>query len=161
MYLSGAVLKILVLQIIIKASLAEFIFSKIPCFQHIFLLNTFRRMCLNYENCSLRRILFYNLVPRAQSLSSSSYRGDEVAYFRLQKPHCENIWWKHITHISCKNHFGKKEQKAMFLVVSRLDVHFGFECPVGGTSKIARPKNRAPRKKFVYPCVVSFEGLMT
>ena len=32
MYLSGAVLKILVLQIIIKASLAEFIFSKIPCF---------------------------------------------------------------------------------------------------------------------------------
>ena len=49
----------------------------------------------------------------------------------------------------------------MFLVVSRLDAHFGFERPIGGTSKIARPKNRAPRKKFVYPCVVSFEGLMT
>ena len=44
------------LQNIIKASLAEFIFSKIPCFQNILLLNTLKLMCLNYENCSLRPI---------------------------------------------------------------------------------------------------------
>ena len=50
------------LQIVIKASLAEFIFSKIPCFHHILLLNTLRLMWLNYENCSLRHILFYNLA---------------------------------------------------------------------------------------------------
>ena len=43
------------LQNIIKASVADFIFSKIPCFQHI-LLNTWRK-CLKYENFSLRRIL--------------------------------------------------------------------------------------------------------
>ena len=35
------------LEIIIKVSLAEFTFSNISCFQHI-LLNTFRRMRLNY-----------------------------------------------------------------------------------------------------------------
>ena len=44
-------------QIIIKSSVAALILSKIPCFQHI-LMNTFRRMRLNYENCSLRSILF-------------------------------------------------------------------------------------------------------
>ena len=42
----------------------------------------------------------------------------------------------------------------MFLVVSRSDVHFGFDrpffaYPLGGASKIARPKSRVPRKKFV------------
>ena len=45
------------LEIIIKAFLAEFIFSKILYFQHV-IMNTFRQMCLNYKNCSLRRILF-------------------------------------------------------------------------------------------------------
>ena len=38
----------------------ESIFSKIPFFQHI-LLNTFRWMSLNYENCTLRSILFQTL----------------------------------------------------------------------------------------------------
>ena len=52
--------------------------------------------------------------------------------------------------------FGNKEQKAMFLVVSRSDEHFGFDqsffaCPIGRASKIARPKSRARRKKFVHP----------
>ena len=54
-YLSGKFLKI-----IVKGFVAGFICSKILCFQHI-LINTFRRMRLNYENCSLRCILFYTL----------------------------------------------------------------------------------------------------
>ena len=64
----------------------------------------------------------------------------------------------HIKNESCKCYLGNKEQKAMFLVVSRSDVHFGFDqpfffaCPIGRASKIARPKNRARRKKFVHPC---------
>ena len=43
-----------------NASVAEFTFSKTPCFQHI-LMNTFRQMRWNYENCSLKRILFWTL----------------------------------------------------------------------------------------------------
>ena len=72
------------LQIVIKVSLAEFIVSKIPWFKHI-PLNALRRMFLDYENCSLRRILFYNLVPRAilkNSLSPSSYSWGEIGYLR-------------------------------------------------------------------------------
>ena len=43
----------------------------------------------------------------------------------------------------------------MFLVASRSDVHFSIEdifftYPIGGESKIAHPKNRAARKKFVH-----------
>ena len=41
------------LQIVIKTSMAEFIFSKVSCFQHI-LLKTFRRMPVKYENDPLR-----------------------------------------------------------------------------------------------------------
>ena len=37
------------LQTIFKASVVEFVFSKIPCFHHI-IMNTFRRMHLKYEN---------------------------------------------------------------------------------------------------------------
>ena len=59
-YLSCVILKNICsenfLLIIIKVSVAESIFSRISCFQHIFL-NTLRRMHLNYENCSLRSIL--------------------------------------------------------------------------------------------------------
>ena len=52
---------------IIKALVADFISSKILCFQHI-LMNTFRRMRLNYENYSLRRILFQTLKQHSDSL---------------------------------------------------------------------------------------------
>ena len=45
------------LQTMIKGSVTELIFSKIPCFQHI-LLDTFRQMRLKHENYSLRGILF-------------------------------------------------------------------------------------------------------
>ena len=57
------------MQILIKASVVDFIFSKIPCFQQI-PLNAFRRIRLNYENYSLRRMYL-----------------DIQATFRLQKPH--------------------------------------------------------------------------
>ena len=111
--------------------MAEIFFSKIPCFQHI-LLNNFRRTYLNHENCSLRRI------------------------FGLEKPHYEKFWSNLIKNESCKCYLGNKEQRAMFLVVSRLNLHFGFghpffACPIGRASKTARPKSRAPREKFVHP----------
>ena len=76
-YLYGGVLKNIfaenILQNIIRASVAKFIFStatcfqciplnifRATCFQHI-LLNAFRRMHLKYENYPLRDILFYTL----------------------------------------------------------------------------------------------------
>ena len=45
----------------------------------------------------------------------------------------------------------------MFLVVSRLDEHFGFDhlfvaCSIGRASKTARQKSRVHRKKIVHPC---------
>ena len=54
-------------KVIISASVAEFIFSKIPCFQHI-LTNTSRRMRLNHEYCSLRCVLFQTLKEHCTSL---------------------------------------------------------------------------------------------
>ena len=57
---------------IIKGSVAEFIFSKIPSFQHI-LLNTLRQMHLQYENYSLR----------CMEIS------DTQRTLTLQKPHCK------------------------------------------------------------------------
>ena len=55
-------------------------------------------------------------------------------------------------------YLGNKEQKAVFLVVSQLDMHFGFEhlffaCPIGCTNKIACPKNWVPRKKICPPLI--------
>ena len=121
------------LQIVIKVSVAVSIFSKILCFQRI-LLKTLRRMRLNYENCFLEE----NLILEVKTT------------FRLQKPHCENVWWKHIKNESWKCYLGNREQKLMFLVVSRSDVHFDFEhpffaCPIGRAILL-----RAPRKKFVH-----------
>ena len=48
------------LEIVIKASLAKFVFSEIPCFKNI-LLNTFRQMRLKYENYFLRNIFFLDI----------------------------------------------------------------------------------------------------
>ena len=48
-------------------------------------------------------------------------------------------------------YLGNKEKKAMFLVVSRSDVHFGFDQPFLG-EKNYFGKHRAPRKKLVHPC---------
>ena len=55
---------------------------------------------------------------------------DVKTTFRLQKPHCENFWWKHIKNERCKCFVGNKEQKAMFLVVSRSNLDFGFWGPI-------------------------------
>ena len=57
--------------------------------------------------------------------------------FRLQKPRCEDFWWKHIKNESCKCYLGNKGQKAMFLAVPRSDEHVGFERPF-----FARPMGR-------------------
>ena len=43
------------MQIIIKVSVAEFIFSKISCFQHIFL-NTSKRIHSNYETLKMKAV---------------------------------------------------------------------------------------------------------
>ena len=48
------------LQTIIKVFVADFVFSKIPCVEHI-LLNTFRRMRLKHENYSLSVSYFRHL----------------------------------------------------------------------------------------------------
>ena len=50
-------LRIFVHKINIDVSIVEFIFSKSPCFLHIFI-NNFRRIRLKYENLPLRDILF-------------------------------------------------------------------------------------------------------
>ena len=65
------------LQIIIKASVEDFIFSKIPCFQHI-LLNAFRRMLLNYEKNSFMCTLFQTLKQHSdfKSLIVKAFDGN-------------------------------------------------------------------------------------
>ena len=50
-----------------------------------------------------------------------------------------------------------KEQKAMFLVASRLNVHFGFDhkrfaSPIGRATEVALPKIQTPTEKCVHPC---------
>ena len=64
-------------EIIIKGSVEDFIFSKIPCFQQI-LLNVFRRMLLNYEKNSFRRTLFQTLKQHSdfKSLIVKAFDGN-------------------------------------------------------------------------------------
>ena len=109
------------LQIIIKGSVAEFIFIKIQCFQHI-PQNTFRRMRLMYENYFLRRILFET--------------------FQTTFTLCKILIAKTFDEITIKMKasspiLGNKEQKLLFLVVSELDlpieIDFApvfFACPI-------------------------------
>ena len=136
MYLSGAIFKNICsenfLHIIIKVPVAEFIFKKISCCQHI-LLNTFRWILLNYENCSFRNILFQTLKQY------SDYKSF------IAKPFDGNtLKMKAVSTIQVI-----KNKKAMLLVVPRLNVLFGFEHPF-----FSCPDNRAPIKKFVYPCLL-------
>ena len=56
------------LQIIIQPSVPNFIFSKVPCFQHI-LLNTCRWILLKYEKYSLRLIFFQTLKQHSDCKS--------------------------------------------------------------------------------------------
>ena len=48
----------------------------------------------------------------------------------------------------CNSFIGKKGQKAIFLVVSGLDVHFGFAL---SANTIVCPKNWVPISNFVQP----------
>ena len=109
----------------------DFIFSKIPCFQHI-LLNTFRQMCLKCKNYSLRDVLFltFKQLFRLQSLIAKTFDGN-IFKMKLQ------VLFR------------------LFLVVSWSDASFDFDhpffaCSIGRLSKIARRKSWAPRKKFVH-----------
>ena len=65
---------------------------------------------------------------------------------KLEKSHCKNVQWKYTDNESRKSYFGNNERKAMFLVVSQLDVNFDFACPffvrpIGHACKIARLRN--------------------
>ena len=61
------------LEIIIKPCVADFIFSRTPCFRHI-LLNTFRRIRLKHEYYSLRHILKkIKTTFRLQSLIAENF----------------------------------------------------------------------------------------
>ena len=111
MYLCGVTLKNICseifLQTIIKGSVAEFIFNKIPCFQHIFQ-NTFRQMRLKNEN-------YTHLILDIQITLT------------LQRSHCKDFWWNYTKNESCKPYLGNREQKWLFLVVSLSDVHTDFD----------------------------------
>ena len=53
---------------------------------------------------------------------------DVKTTFRLKKSHiAKNFWWKQVKNESRKCYLGNKEQKAIFLVVSRSDLHFSIE----------------------------------
>ena len=112
-------------------------FCKSPSFQHI-LINNFRRMRLRHENLALRRISFQILKQHSdfKSFIAKTFSGNS---------------FKNENH---KSYLGNKEQKTMFLVVSRSDTHFNFgrlllACPVGPVSKITIPKNRVRWSKFI------------
>ena len=93
-----------------KGSVAEFIFSKIPCFQHI-LPNAFTEMRLKYENYYLRCMEILDIQTT----------------LTLQKPLCKYFWWNCNKNKSYKPYLGNKEQKWLFLVVSLSDVHIDFD----------------------------------
>ena len=71
----------------------------------------------------------------------------------LQEPHCKIFWWNYNENEGCKSYLGNKEQKWTFLHVSRSNMHTDVDSarPIGRPSKIARPKNRARRSKFLQP----------
>ena len=55
---------------------------------------------------------------------------------------------------SCKSYLGNKEQKAMFLVVFRSNVHFDFACPFfaypnGLERNFSSPENATPIFKLL------------
>ena len=114
------------LSFIIKASVAEFILlnSKLLLYssEHVFFWTRhFWRMCLKYENCSLRRILF-------QTFKQHSHCKSLIA---------KSFWWNYNKSESCKCYLGMKEQKWMFLVVSQLDVHTDFDfCAPGHIERV-------------------------
>ena len=133
------------LPIIIKEFVANFIFIKMPCFQHIFL-NTFRWMRLKYENYFLKRILFQTFKQHSRCKSLIAKTFDEI---RIKMKTASPI---QVT----------KKKKNIASSCFSIDVHiefnfaspffFFFSCPIGRANKLGRPKKRAWRSKFVQPC---------
>ena len=86
------------LQIIVKGSVADFKFIKIPCFQHI-LLNTFRWMRLKHGNYSLSRILFQTFKKHSHCKSLIAKTFDEItikmkATRPIQVTKNKNCWFQ-------------------------------------------------------------------
>ena len=66
------------LQTVIKASMAEFTFNKLPCFQHV-LVKIFRRMYPSMKIILVEESFFLRLKQHS------------VSCLKLKKPHCKNI----------------------------------------------------------------------
>ena len=116
MFLRGVALKNTCLAIflqIIKGSLAEFIFIKIPCFHSIFFWTL-----LDGSTWSIRLFFEMNLILDIQTK------------FMLQKPRCKNFWWNYNKNESCKPYFGNKEQKLLFLFLNHICTWIWFCAPL-------------------------------
>ena len=119
------------LQIVIKTFVVDFIFSKILCFQHIFL-SSLRLMHLKYENYSLRRMLFQtskqhsvdkSLITKAFDGSRAKMKAASPVQVIKNKKKCFQFCLDWTNTLVLTTHFLR-----------------------------ARLKSRVPRKKFVYPC---------
>ena len=88
--MSGGVFKNIysknVLQIIIETSVTEFIFSKVPCFQHMSLnLHTFlKTVSPEVWKTYFGLILFW------------TFKQHSGRCLKPQKPRCKNFWWNYI-----------------------------------------------------------------
>ena len=96
--------------IIIKASLAEFILSKVPCFQHIL------QMPLKYDTYSLKGILF------------KTFKNTQVAAWNLEDL-VTKTFEGNILKISHSSYLANNWQKATLPVVSRSSVGTGLARP--------------------------------
>ena len=118
------------LQIIIQTFVVDFSFSKTPCFQHV-VLGSFRQMRLQYENYSLRRILFQTLKQHSddKSLIAKTFDGSRV---KMKAASSVEVI--------------KNKKKCFWLCLDWtntlvLTTHF-----------LRAPKSRGPKKKFVHHC---------
>ena len=94
---------------IIKPSMVEFVFIKFHTFSIFFWRH------LNECVWSMKIILWdVSYVRHSNNIRTT---------FTLQKTHCKNFWWNCDKNESSKCSLGNKQQKWMFVVVSRSDVH--------------------------------------
>ena len=146
-------------QIIIKASLAEFIFRKIPCFQHIFFLWAswdgcvwiiklfFEAQCILFYNFQLKKKKAFRLPLTAWTKLLIL---DIKTTFRLEKPHCKDVWWKLINNEAVRVIKLKWNNKQCFSLcldwMWSLGLSGHFFCRARSTPR----KLGAYRKKFVH-----------
>ena len=119
--------------------LGQFISRKFPCLQHI-LPNTFRKMRLKHDNYSLRCILFQTLKQNSESKNLVA-KIFNVNMFKMKAVSPIQV-------IKNKKQYFQLLLDRLYTLV--LCANF-FACSIGHVSKITRPKNRVPRKKFVEP----------